>query len=236
MPNPGVKPVSPLTQLRQSSSPESQPHHGTQQPALRWDVLRGDPARCCSLLLYPCRFQPSRMVFISPPKSRSAVKCFWELINQRSFGTEPAVLWWRWKDRVARAGPEVVVFWVQTGASQMSSHHPRVAWEASFNGCLQIFHHKGPLPTKKHKAMVSYFACSGTLPTLSYSAVLFSLQSPPCLRSCGQSREASPVDKEKARRTERTPQCHQQNHPSHPTECSAEPEAWKYSAAETSNA
>lgn len=83
-----------------------QPHHGTQQPALRWGVLRGDPARCCSLLLYPCRFQPSRMVFISPPESRSAVKCFWELINQLSFGTEPAVLRWRRKDRVAHAGPE----------------------------------------------------------------------------------------------------------------------------------
>lgn len=70
LPNPGVKPVSPFTQLRQSSSPESQPHHGTQQPALRWDVLRGDPACCCSLLLYPCRFQPSRMVFISPPQKQ----------------------------------------------------------------------------------------------------------------------------------------------------------------------
>lgn len=51
-----------------------------------------------------------------------------------------------------------------------------MALEVSFNGWLQVFHHEGPLSTKKHKAMVNYFARSGTLPKLMYSLSLCSLR------------------------------------------------------------
>lgn len=108
-------------------------------------------------------------------------------------------------------------------------------------GSLETFLMLATLPSSKAltqqetKVMVNYFACSETLPKPSCSSVLLPLQSPPCLCCSGQPCEGSPVDKEQAGGTERTSQCHQQNCPSPSTECSAEPEAWKYSAEETSN-
>lgn len=41
------------------------------------------------------------------PESSRAVKCLWELINQLSTCTEPAVLRQKWKERVAHTGPVV---------------------------------------------------------------------------------------------------------------------------------
>lgn len=115
--------------------------------------------------------------FSSPPRKQECCEVLLELINQLSFGTEPAVLWWRWKDRVAHAGPEARGSLGSDGGIPDEFPPPKGqgGLGSIFQRLLASLSSQRALPTKKHKAMVNYFACSGTLPTLSYSAVLFSL-------------------------------------------------------------